>query len=509
MNKEVTNNSSNQVVLFTQANKQENSINTLPQELILSIFAFIFDGPESRQDIVNIKRVKKQWCLLANQIDAPLLLKRLANGENPPISLYTNFISTKNRVLFENEWIKNKILSIPNKEKIKNIIECDHLQGMKPHRWLVETMSTHISKHEFNPDSLKNSKLEVFKQVVKDETQILESLKPLDMSKPVPGEKIQEVVILMASFFRKYPEVTWDDEYKIKLFEQFFEVLHDSIPYGPMTLGNEQDPDLMFVYLTLVCKTKRQGLFCDHRYNMFPEGSVLLQNREILLAAAKGNGMLLGYASIQYRNDPEIVGAAVGQWGEALQYASNELKNDLTIVTKAVKQEPVSVRFAGAELQNNKEIYKKICLTAVSMNGVVLNYISKELLEDEDVVLAAATKDGRALKGIYDSTNLEAKKMLGNMKIVSAAVSSWGASLEYADQALKDDRGIVENAVKSIGWAIKFANKKYQNDKPIALLAVKNNIQAFECLSYSLRGDPDVVELALKDSGLSVRTRHI
>lgn len=230
MNNEVNNNPSNQVVLFKQENKWENSINTLPQELILSIFAFIFDGPESRQDIVNIKRVKKEWCILANQIDVPFLLNRLANGENLPISLYTNFISTKNRVLFENEWIKKKILSTPNKEKIKNIIECDNLQGINPNLGLVTTMSTHISKHEFNPDSLKNSKLEVFKQVVKDETQILESLQKLDMEKPLPGEKIQEVVMLMASFFRKYPEVTWDDEYKIKLFKQFFEVLHDSIP---------------------------------------------------------------------------------------------------------------------------------------------------------------------------------------------------------------------------------------------------------------------------------------
>ncbi|MDQ7046167.1 MAG: DUF4116 domain-containing protein [Sulfurovum sp.] len=62
-------------------------------------------------------------------------------------------------------------------------------------------------------------------------------------------------------------------------------------------------------------------------------------------------------------------------------------------------------------------------------------------------------------------------------------------ALEYASKRLQSDKEIVKIAVTKLGKSIQFANKDLQGDKEIALLAVHSDKTAVEYIKYSLLKD--------------------
>jgi hypothetical protein len=133
-----------------------------------------------------------------------------------------------------------------------------------------------------------------------------------------------------------------------------------------------------------------------------------------MLAAVAQAGWALEYASVELKNDEEVVLAAVAQDGRALVYASAELRNDKEVVLAAVAQDGDALVHASAELKNDKEVV----LAAVAQDGKALKYASQVLQVDWDVICAAHKmpapgQEEEALKAKTDSlratvVNLEA-----------------------------------------------------------------------------------------------------
>ena len=94
-------------------------------------------------------------------------------------------------------------------------------------------------------------------------------------------------------------------------------------------------------------------------------------------------------ASVELKNDKEVVLAAVAQAGLALRYASAELKNDKEVVLAAVAQDGRALHRASAELMNDK----KAVLAAVAQDGRALEDASVKLRNDKEVVLAAVAQN--------------------------------------------------------------------------------------------------------------------
>merc|ERR1719313_3044121 len=92
-----------------------------------------------------------------------------------------------------------------------------------------------------------------------------------------------------------------------------------------------------------------------------------MPDRPTILAAAKANGNALAHAG-PFRDDKEVVLAALGRSGSALQYASEELRGD-----------------------------REVVLGAVSAYGPALAYASDTCRADPDIVRAAVTAHPEAL----------------------------------------------------------------------------------------------------------------
>jgi histidinol phosphatase-like PHP family hydrolase len=157
--------------------------------------------------------------------------------------------------------------------------------------------------------------------------------------------------------------------------------------------------------------------------------SVIDQRTECL---AKGRRFVLEHASHpEWKNDREVVLAAVEQNGLALEFASDALKNDPLVVLAAVEQNGRALEFASDALKNNR----RIVLAAVELNFWAFQFASDALTNDREVVLAAVKQDGWALA--------------------------------FASDALKNDRDVVLAAVEQNGWTIQFAGDDLKNDREV------------------------------------------
>lgn len=106
------------------------------------------------------------------------------------------------------------------------------------------------------------------------------------------------------------------------------------------------------------------------------------KDRKLALLAVKNCPKVLGELPEEFRDDDQIVKAALQEDSEGiLAFASDRLRADYKTVFRAVKYDPLSLEFASEELRDNREIV----LRAINGYGGALEYASSRLQEDEEL----------------------------------------------------------------------------------------------------------------------------
>ncbi len=123
----------------------------------------------------------------------------------------------------------------------------------------------------------------------------------------------------------------------------------------------------------------------NSRNNFLKLSADFLAIREVVLWAIERNGHLLKFARAEFKNDKEIVLAAINNSGPAFRFASECLRKDKEVVVAAVQKYGLALECVSNELRSDKDVV----LDAVKSNGKSLRYASKELQNDWDVVLEA------------------------------------------------------------------------------------------------------------------------
>lgn len=190
-------------------------------------------------------------------------------------------------------------------------------------------------------------------------------------------------------------------------------------------------------------------------------------NREAVLASVSQNGNLLKSAG-EFKDDKEIVLAAVSNTWSSLQYASPRLKADKEVVLVAIAQNENALQFASLDLRENEELATKV----VSTNGLTLEHVADKLKDNENVVITAVSNNGIALK--YASLNLRKNK-----HIVSLAVSKNGFALRFASEELKDDDELVRTAITQEGEALFFASNRLKQNRELIDIARRTFDEAY------------------------------
>ena len=215
-------------------------------------------------------------------------------------------------------------------------------------------------------------------------------------------------------------------------------------------------------------------------------------DRTKVLEAVKNDGRSLIHAT-KYRNDKEVVLAAVSNYGEALQWASRTWKNDPEVVETAIANTGRAFQHASGRLRNIREY----ALAAVRTYGPALEFTSYKNQTDEELVLEAVKDDGKALH--------YAPELKDNETIVEAAVKQDGLALEFASPRLQDDETTVKAAIKWKGGALKFASSRLQDTESIVLAAVSRDGTALKFASPRLQNTENIVLAAVNRDGLALQ----
>eukprot|EP00929_Paragymnodinium_shiwhaense_P104351 TRINITY_DN6870_c0_g1_i12.p1 TRINITY_DN6870_c0_g1~~TRINITY_DN6870_c0_g1_i12.p1 ORF type:complete len:478 (+),score=75.81 TRINITY_DN6870_c0_g1_i12:123-1556(+) len=104
--------------------------------------------------------------------------------------------------------------------------------------------------------------------------------------------------------------------------------------------------------------------------------------------------MCLQHACMALRCEREVVLAAVRGDGNALQFAMDALKAEREVVTEAVKRDGRALQFAAEPLKADKEVV----MAAVARTGTALQFAAEPLKADKEVVTKAVGQDGLGLR---------------------------------------------------------------------------------------------------------------
>lgn len=99
-------------------------------------------------------------------------------------------------------------------------------------------------------------------------------------------------------------------------------------------------------------------------FNLKNLDKTLRADKELVMAAVKGDGKNLYWASKELKDDKEIALNAIkyGDNVDAFKYVSDRLKSDRDIALAAVEYSAFNIRLVGDELKHDADFIKEACI---------------------------------------------------------------------------------------------------------------------------------------------------
>ena len=167
------------------------------------------------------------------------------------------------------------------------------------------------------------------------------------------------------------------------------------LQYASKKLQADEDFKELYEILTDV---KDDGLNLENAPDEFKD------NKEVVLAAVEQNGSALEFASNRLQRDKEVVIAAISSLSiypeKAINYASPELLSDKIFLLEVLTLNGLVLQF----LSDNFKADKELVLVAVKQEGSALEFSSKELKDDRDVLIGQRGLSGAAW--LFDTTSV-------------------------------------------------------------------------------------------------------
>mmetsp|Transcript_10855 Transcript_10855/g.17914 ORF Transcript_10855/g.17914 Transcript_10855/m.17914 type:complete len:465 (+) Transcript_10855:63-1457(+) len=222
-----------------------------------------------------------------------------------------------------------------------------------------------------------------------------------------------------------------------------------------------------------------KALAQDHRA-LFNASSELRSNREFVLQAMQLQGLSLEYASEDLRADRQVVETAVQQNRLALRFASQQLRADTKLVELAMRAGDHWVRRGQALRRDAEDLNADRAAARQAVHMMDPEYWNRKIRRDWRQLQVAPTpvKDDRDL-------------------VLEILRDSWGHALQYASQAIQNDREVVLQAVQFDGAALQYASDELRSDTEVVLFACKQTWKALAFASDAARADRTIVQAGM------------
>eukprot|EP00746_Dinoflagellata_sp_MGD_P055730 gnl/MRDRNA2_/MRDRNA2_24228_c0_seq1.p1 gnl/MRDRNA2_/MRDRNA2_24228_c0~~gnl/MRDRNA2_/MRDRNA2_24228_c0_seq1.p1 ORF type:complete len:258 (+),score=61.49 gnl/MRDRNA2_/MRDRNA2_24228_c0_seq1:88-774(+) len=184
--------------------------------------------------------------------------------------------------------------------------------------------------------------------------------------------------------------------------------------------------------------------------------------------------------------------AAVSKNGEALQYASKELRTNSDVVRVAITQTPQAFKWA-------LRVDKNVAIDAVTKNPILLEFLPSMLQSDADVVMAAVTACGEVFHVIRTLLSFALPCLVEDEKFALRLVSQSPMALMHLSHELRANKDVVTAAVLKNPHAMRFAHPSLKSQKRFMmdLATLEPKLLQYGYVTDALRADKDILVTAV------------
>eukprot|EP00759_Apiculatamorpha_spiralis_P029870 PhF_6_TR31821/c0_g1_i1/m.47017 len=263
---------------------------------------------------------------------------------------------------------------------------------------------------------------------------------------------------------------------------------------GP-TLCGEKDIVVVAIQKCALAVMYASPLLCEHpeivRAFQFriatPDNIMLREDEAFFLDMCSKNGMFSAFASEEICRHKEVALTAVSQNGLALEYFPT-LNDDEMVVTAAVRQNGLALTYASSNIVFNNERIASLALSHAAIQS------------DIEGLVKILSKNGMLLSYLpfqesSGSTSFFRRSSPG--KHLFAAVRQNGMALQFLTSEFRKDKELVKAAVESSGLALQFADSTLRSDKQIVSMACNQNGFALQYAGLELIADPTLVQTVI------------
>lgn len=248
------------------------------------------------------------------------------------------------------------------------------------------------------------------------------------------------------------------------------EVVIASIKSDPMALAfasTELKNDLEIVTRAVTTET-------DHYLDPRPRrsfryiGNELRNNQKFAIWAVRYYGKWLKFLP-RFQNDRTIVRDACRNFGKALKYASNDIKHDKNFVLALLRKNGNCFPFTTDEFRDDREML----LPLIRERVYYYRYISDRLRRDREIIDIVLNKKVSYcfLPWIYkDNPDLKT-----DIEFALFHAPHLGKNIEYLSAEMRDNYDVVLAAVKADPNSFKFASEGMRSNLEIVIAAALQN----------------------------------
>jgi len=129
----------------------------------------------------------------------------------------------------------------------------------------------------------------------------------------------------------------------------------------------------------------------------------LQSNKFFVLCSVNANGNNLRNTSMRFKDDEDVVIAAIKDRAESILYASERVKKNKKILLMAIKKNPKLFKLltvSQEKLRNDKDFV----LSVIKIDAMLLEFASEKLRDDKHIVFSAIKRDSPSIR--YASSRL-------------------------------------------------------------------------------------------------------
>ena len=210
-------------------------------------------------------------------------------------------------------------------------------------------------------------------------------------------------------------------------------------------------------------------------------------------------GLNYVWENCQRRDDPEFMSQLLAKFPKLslLRHAHEILRGNREVILTAVSQNGMNMQFAHETMKRDREVI----LAAVTQNGMAVYFAHKTMKSDREVILAAVTQNGMAVQFAHET-------MKSDREVILAAVTQNGMAIKYASKIFKTDRIVILAALSKYARALGWADKTLSGDKQFALEAAAQNVEALRFADISLRCDREFCLAAVTQNASAIKFVH-